>query len=231
MGNPDLKPESSLTYDGGLNFTLPNKLLGIDVTYFKTEHNDKIIEYTSGDTTSYKNANNSTMNGFELMFSSDIASLFTSKFKLELYTNFTFMIDNTVNETLKTKAGQDSTVTRDLLYTRKNNGNFGLSFDNKKGFTTRINARYIGTRLEKDNFSTLRPGILKTDYYAKGGYTAKDKVLQNPDYLIFDYSVFYTIRKAKFGITVSNIFDENYSEKDGYNMPGRMITGSLSYQL
>lgn len=232
VGNPDLKPESSLTYDGGLNYSLPGGLLGVDATYFQTRHKDKIIEYTPGkDSSSYKNANNSVMKGVELMLTTNVAGFFTSKFRLEIYANLTYMLGNTVGETLKTKAGLDSTVTRDLLCSRKCNGNAGIAFDNKAGFSARIHARYVGTRLEKDNFAALRPGTATTDYYAQGGYTAKDKILKHPDYLIFDCSVSYTVRKARLGITVSNLFDENYSEKDGYNMPGRMLTGSLGYNF
>ena len=228
-GNPDLKPEHSATGDFGLHYTLPKKLLDVDVTYFKTKHDDKIIEYTVGDTTSFKNANNSKMDGLELMISSDLSSLFDNNCKLEIYASFTQMFHNTVNETLISTLGKDSTVTRDLQYARKNNGTFGIYFENNNGFSTRLNARYIGSRLERDNFGTLRPGITSADYYTGGGYTAKDMILKHPDYLLFDYSMFYKIEAYRFGVTISNVFDENYSEKDGYNMPGRMVTGSLSY--
>ncbi len=233
VGNPDLKPESSATYDFGISYSTPDKLITADVTWFHTNHEDKIIEYTlGGDTTSYKNANNSTMSGLEILFSSNIGALFSDRFKLEVYANYTYMLKNEVDETLKNIVGNDSIVTRHMLYTRNSNGNFGILFDNYNGFSTRLHARYIGSRLEKDNFSLLRPDITSSDYYTDGGYTVSDKILEHPDHLLFDYSVYYTINNNKrFGITISNLFDENYTEKDGYNMPGRMVTGSFTYSF
>jgi outer membrane receptor protein involved in Fe transport len=242
LGNPDLKPESSSTIDFGLSYSTPNKFLFLDVTYFTTKHNDKIIENTLDsaiinqnevvyNVTSYKNANNSAMNGIELVASTNIGALFSNKFKLELYGNLTYIFNNTVDETFISSIGNDSIVTRDLLYARKSNANFGIAYDNYKGFSTRIHARYIGSRLEKDNFSKLRPDLTVDDYYTDGGYTAKDKILQHPEYLVFDYSVAYSIKNYRFGITISNLFDENYTEKDGYNMPGRVLMANFNYSF
>lgn len=242
MGNPDLKPESSSTIDFGLSYSTPNNLLFMDVTYFTTKHNDKIIENTLDsaivnqrkvvyNVTSYKNANSSAINGIELVTSTNIGALFSNKFKFELYGNLTYIFNNTVDETFISSLGNDSVVTRDLLYARKCNANFGIAYDNYKGFTTRLHARYIGSRLEKDNFSKLRPDLTVDDYYSDGGFTEKDKILQHPEYLVFDYSVAYLIKNYRFGITISNLFDENYTEKDGYNMPGRMLMANFNYSF
>ena len=234
LSNPDLKPEKSNTMDLGLSFTSSNRFFNGDITWFKTRHNDKIVEYTfkrNNDLgeeitiTSYKNADKSNHEGIELMGSANFGTLFDNRFKLELYSNFTFMLDYTFDET---KA--DVTTTYDMLYVRKSNGSFGILFDNYNGFQTRINGRYIGNRLEKDSFSALRPNITADHYYTKGGYEAKDKILELPNHIVFDWSVYYTYAGNKrFGIGVSNLLDENYSEKDGYNMPGRMVTGSFSF--
>ncbi len=242
MGNPDLNPESSSTIDLGLTYTSPNRLLFFDVTYFTTKHNDKIIETTLDsavvnqnevvyNVTSYKNANNSTMNGVELVASTNIGALFSNKFKFELYGNVTYIFNNTVDESFISSLGNDSIVTRDLLYARKSNANFGIFYDNYEGFSTRFHARYIGSRLEKDNFSKLRPDLTVDNYYTGGGYTGIDKILQHPEYLIFDYSIAYSIKNYSFGITISNLFNENYTEKDGYNMPGRILMANFNYSF
>ena len=172
------------------------------------------------------------MSGLEFLLSSNIGALFSDRFKLELYVNYTYMLKNNVDETFNDISGNDSIVTRQMLYTRSSNGNFGLLFDNYNGFSTRLHARYIGTRLERDNFSSLRPDITIEEYFMEGGYIASDKILEHPASLVFDYSAYYTINGNKrLGITISNLFDENYTEKDGYNMPGRMIIGSFSYSF
>ena len=238
IGNPDLKPETSSTVDFGVSYSMPNKLVFLDVTYFTTKHKDRIIENTLDsaiinqnevvrNVTSYKNANNSSMNGIEVVASTNLGALFNNKFKFEIYGNLTYMLNNTVDEVLKSSNASDSIVNRDLLFARKSNANFGIYYDNLKGFSTRIHARYIGSRLEKDNFSKLRPELTAEDYYTEGGYTKKDKILQHPEYLVFDYSVSYAIKNYRFGITISNLFDENYTEKDGYNMPGRMLMANF----
>lgn len=234
IGNPDLKPESSVSADIGLRYSLMEKLFNIDLTWFHTRHKDKITEYImAGDTISFRNADKSLMTGIELIGSADIGKLFGNRFKLELYANFTLNLKNTVDETLTSLiTGTDSIVMRDMLYTRKSLGNFGIYFDNFKGFSARLSARYSGSRLEYDNFSLLRPGIEGTDYYSDGGYTENEKILKMPDFLIADFSVYYTIGGNKrFGICISNLFDENYHEKDGYHMPGRIISGSFAYKF
>ena len=232
-GNPDLKPESSVTWDGGISYSGQEKLIYVDVTYFNTVHKDKIIESRmEGDTTTFINAERSYMNGIELVASTNLGNLFSGKFKLELYANFTFNLKSTVDDVLPDATGNDSIVTRDMLYTRRTLGNFGLYFDNMKGFSTRLNARYSGKRLEFDNFSLLRPEFTPEEYYTEGGYTSGEQILEMPHFLILDYSVFYTVgSNIRFGIIISNVLDENYNEKDGYPMPGRMISGSFTYSF
>lgn len=231
IGNPDLKPEKSATYDFGLNYSDPNNLLSVDVTYFHTNHTDKIVEYATGiDTLSYKNANDAIASGFEYLFTTNLGVLFDNRFKMELYANFTHMLRNEEDLALTDVNGADSVVTRHMLYTRRSNGNFGVHFDTYHGFSTRLHGRYIGSRLEADNYSGLRPGIQDEDYYTEGGYSLADKILEHPDHFVFDYSVYYTVQKnKKIGITISNLFDENYTEKDAYHMPGRMLIGSFTY--
>lgn len=230
-GNPDLKPESSITVDFGLGFTSKNEAFNFDMTFFNTNHTDKIVEYKENDTTFFKNANSALYQGFETMASVDFGKFLSDRYKLELYANLTIMTNCTFEDT-KVEGGNTVKFDRDMLYIRKSNGSFGVMFDNYKGFSTRLNARYIGSRLEKDNFTSLRPKITAANYYQKGGYTTTDKTLQHPDYLIFDYSVSYTFQKnKKFGLTIANLLDENYTEKDGYNMPGRSVMGSFTYNF
>jgi len=231
-GNPDLKPESSVTMDFGLGFTSKNEALSFDVTFFNTNHTDRIVDdYSITDTVTFKNANSAIYQGLEAMVSVDFGKFLGDRYKLELYANLTVMTNCTFEDT-KVEGGNTVKFDRDMLYVRKNNGSFGVMFDNYKGFSTRLNARYIGSRLEKDNFAALRPKITAADYYQKGGYTAANKILQHPDYLIFDYSVSYTFQKnKKFGIIIANLLDENYTEKDGYNMPGRSVMGSFTYNF
>lgn len=233
VGNPDLKPEKSNTIDLGLRYNNYNEGISLDATYFYTRHFDKIIDYTlaSGEK-SYMNANTSIMDGIELDARYNFGVLFDNHFMLELYTNWTYLFDANFTQKLTGPAGADSIVTQDLQFVRKANGNFGLFFKNQMGLSCRLNSRYIGSRFEKDSFASLRPEISKSDYTTEGGYAVKDKMLKHPDYLVFDLSLNYTFKKHyNIGCTISNLLDENYSEKDGYNMFGRQVRFKIGYNL
>ena len=225
VGNPDLDPEKSHTTDFGIGYSSAKNSLRLDVSYFQTLHDHKIVEekLASGEYT-YANANKSTMKGIEAMSLYNLGQLFGHPFELEAYANFTWILKNDFTQLVGTEM-----LTRDMQYVRKANGNFGLNYRHDK-INMRLNSRFIGSRLEKDSFSSIRTGITSANYYTKGGYVASDKILQHPEYLLFDYSIGYAFsEKVNFGITVSNLLDENYSEKDGYNMPGRSIVAKLGY--
>jgi len=161
----------------------------------------------------YVNANEANMNGLEVAASYDFGAMKEYNYSLRLYANYTHLFDTK----LKMKGADEL----DMRYVREKSGNFGIEFDNLKGFYTRLNARYSGHRYE-DNWYTwysVRP-------------TVTDGVLKHPDFMTFDYSANYTIKeKYTIGVSVANLLDENYTEKDGYNMPGRAITMKFNYKF
>jgi vitamin B12 transporter len=233
VGNPDLKPERSGTIDMGVGFFTQNRAFHGDITFFHTRHIDKIIDsYIDDVTKTYINANGSVMDGLEFSADYDIGSLFNERFSLSLYSNWTWLFNSYYSNTATSITGTDSTYYRDQLYVRKLNGNFGISYRDKNGFSARLNGRYEGFRLEDDSFGLLRPGIKESDYTTDGGYTASEKILKYPDFIVLDFSARYTLKtKLSFGLNISNLMDENYTEKDGYNMQGRQIKFNIGYQF
>jgi vitamin B12 transporter len=228
-GNPDLKPEESVTWDAGI--TADAKNFSFDLTFFSTNYKNKIIDQKlASGARSYTNAQTAKMSGLEISGTYDFGALADLRYKLEVFANFTFLAKADFDETLKSSKGADSTVTRGIQYVRKTNGNFGVLFNNSKGFSVKLTGRYMGQRLEKDLFTTLRPNIKATDYYQSEGYTAKDKILQHPDFMTFDINFSQKFsNNLSLGFTISNLFDENYTEKDGYNMPGRQTMFNVKY--
>ncbi|MDO4726216.1 MAG: TonB-dependent receptor [Porphyromonadaceae bacterium] len=230
VGNSALRPETSVTYEGGVGYS--NSFLSVYTTYFNTTHNDKIVTMRGGkpaagapDTTYYHNAKVARMSGLELMASINVLHFCSSNQKLEIYGNLTYLFNNNFTE-----YGTDKV--KDMILVAKTNGNFGIFYDSMRGFSTRLHTRYKGSRLEKDFLPANVRKIAEADYYTGGGYETKEKILKISDHLIFDYSAYYNVTaKAKIGITISNIFDENYTEKDTYNMPGRSIMGHISYSF
>jgi len=233
VGNPALKPEKSRSADIGLKYSDLTRGFDFDATYFYNFHHNMITETTLGTgEKSYLNADKATMDGLEIDTRFNFGALFHNKFILELYANCTWLFHSGYTRTLSGTNGIDSLITKDLEFVRKANGNFGLYFQNDKGISARLNARYIGSRFEKDSFGPLRPGISSSDYTTEGGYTVADQVLKHPDYLIFDLSLRYAFKnKIEIGCLLSNLFDENYSEKDGFNLYGRQVKLSIGYRF
>lgn len=247
-GNEELNAETSTSFDFGINFS-DNDWINIDFTYFQAFYKNKIVDsYMTDESTgatyiTYANAKNGRMNGVEIMCSSDITKAIGSAYSVELYAGLTHLFNNKFDETILKDTPEEKRLTKDVLYARRTTGNFGITFDTHHGFVTRLNARYIGKRLEDDwmflydanwNATSLRPDLKPEDYYTKGGYEASDNsnILQHPAHLVFDYSAFYNVTpQARVGISVSNLFDENYTEKDGFNMPGRSIMGTVRYSF
>jgi vitamin B12 transporter len=221
VGNGDLKPEKSTTYDVGFGYS--QGAFYADVRYFNTVHSNKIVTEMVSDTTFYKNAKNANMSGLEFIGSINFGKLAGLNQKIELYGGLTYMLNATFTD-------YNTDVKKDLLHVNKANANFGIFFDSNKGLSTRLHARYKGTRLERDIFSWIRPDITEDDYFTNGRYKKEDMILKLPAHLIFDYSAFYNVtQSARVGITISNLFDENYTEIDGFNMPGRSIMGQFTY--
>ena len=55
-----------------------------------------------------------------------------------------------------------------------------------------------------------------------------DELLHHSVSYVFDYSASYIFKeKYTIDLTVANLLDENYTEKDGYNMPGSLIMAKL----
>lgn len=227
-GNPDLKPEESATFDIGLGYNNYTKGVNLDVTYFNTNHDNMIIRDKKIEDTSirtYYNANEANMKGLEVMASYDFGALYDYAFSLKAYANLTFMLNTevTMPEKVQTDGIKIPATTEDMKYVREQTGNFGIQFLYEK-VSFRFNGRYMGSRIE-DNwytyYSDVRPDLPALAEEAQPEYWNKG-LLKHPDHLVFDTSAYYEANQnLTFGVSVGNLFNEHYAEKDGYPMPGR----------
>ncbi|MGN6615889.1 MAG: SusC/RagA family TonB-linked outer membrane protein [Ilyomonas sp.] len=89
--NPDLKPERTRSYEGGLEVSFLKNRIGLDATYFKTNTIDQIIPVTisgaTGYTTQIVNAGNVENKGVEL--SLNLVPVRTKNFNWDLNVNWT----------------------------------------------------------------------------------------------------------------------------------------------
>ena len=236
LGNDDLNAEKSKTWDFGFGYKDFTRGINFDITYFDTHHKDKIIQkdLENFDRT-FINANKANMNGLEVMASYDFGALKDYEYSLRVYLNYTHIFD----ATQKVKQDDGSFLKSNMKYVRDNNASFGIEFDNLKGFSTRLHGRYIGHRYEGNymyaaDYSTWPE--TRTPINFNGQEVRKElineDVLRHPVYYIFDYTANYAFNeKYSLGVKVANLFDENYSEKDGFNMPGRSIMVNFTYRF
>jgi outer membrane cobalamin receptor len=237
VGNDELDPEKSNTWDFGFAYKNFAKGINFDLTYFDTKHDDKIIEDRDADyNKTFKNADKAEMNGLELMASYDFGALSDYDYSLRVYLNYTHIFDATQRVKLEAGGYEES----NMKYVRDNNASFGIEFDNLKGFSTRLHGRYIGHRYE-DNYMYAAdysnwPNVTRAPINFKGQEVRKElineDVLRHPVYYVFDYTANYAFnKKYSVGLKVANLFDENYTEKDGFNMPGRSVMVNFTYRF
>lgn len=228
VGNPKLKPEKSKTIDAGISFSKPAMGIDFDFTYFYTWNKDFIVEkqWITDDKEkrkTYENADKAKKSGMEIMASYDFGTLFERKFALKLYGNLTWMFNY---------EDFSNGVWSKTWSVRKQNANFGLDFLHNKGFSARLNGRFMGHRIEKNYISDkIRPDLKDLQKENQPSLLA-NSLIEHPEFLVFDFNASYLITKQiNVGFVMNNILDENYTEKDGYNMPGRnfQVRAAISF--
>ena len=211
-GNPDLTNENSVSYDFGLNFSRPTTGFSAGVTYFHTSVADRIArivtpvneKQTNGDVivarATYVNAADSELSGIESELAYDFGALSAYRYSLRLFGNATSMI--TYTEIIVGTDGK--TTERGIMNVAKMNLNAGLDYDSFKGFRARLLGRYVGHRTDTDFTDAANPEIVY------------------PEYIVLDFTTSVTLAKHHtLGVQITNLTDENYYEKRGYNLPGR----------
>ena len=204
-GNPDLDPESSKTYEIGLDYTKNSLTSGI--TYFHTNFDDKIgYAYDApADVTRYENIKGATISGIEANLQLDIGAMLGWAWELSPYGSFTYLTEFTDDDTDK-----------DLQYTPEWTASCGLKFNRAEiGFSSRLNLSYIGqqdiTDYEKTGAKTL------------DRYTVADLVISKR---LFSFEKYGAVSiKAE----ITNLFNESYAAVQGYTMPGRTFYAGLRY--
>ncbi|MBD2768692.1 TonB-dependent receptor [Hymenobacter sp. BT664] len=215
-GNPDLRNESSVTWDAGLRFERASTGFSADLTYFATRVKDRITTRTTnpvGETTpegyvvaartTYVNANDSRIQGLEAEAGYDFGALAENRYSLRVFAGGTglFQAEDVANNP------DGSQTKRAIFNVAKLSGNYGVAFDNQHGLRARLSGRYVGSRNDTD-FTDLKAPQIKY-----------------PRYMTLDFSAGYTFaNKHTLAVLVNNLTDENYYEKRGYNLPGRNLS-------
>ena len=200
LGNPDLDPETSLTWDMGFNFFFH----GADAsfTWFHTDYKDKIITsstaYDNKTWTTWKNSGKAELEGFDINLKSNLSQIFNWKPLVSLYSNITFNTDF-----------KDKDTHEDLLYISDYEVKSGLSI-NHRGWGMALSHMLIGPQM-----------ITNYDTYVdekKGSFSFWDLSLK------YDFMEHYGVE-----VNVLNLFDQTYEWVRGYIMPERTFKVAVSY--
>ncbi|MBU1568197.1 MAG: TonB-dependent receptor [Proteobacteria bacterium] len=207
VGNPDLDPEKSTTYEGGMEYSR-NSLNGA-LTYFHSEFEDKItIDYQVDGSSTWKNHGEATIAGLEGELSYDIGEALSSSWEIKPHLNLTYLT-----------RFEDRETGNNLQYVSAAHLAGGLVVGNGKGSFCRLNAAYSSSQDIRDWESGLYPAPLtELDETVVTSLSAAYRFLSTERYGTF------TLRGE-----LRNLFDEEYAYVKGYPMPGRSFFVGLRW--
>lgn len=196
VGNPDLDPEESTTYEAGADYNQAG--FSGSLTYFYTDFEDKIsrVSLPGGDS-SWDNIGDATIAGFELELSYDLGVPLQWDFELRPYLGMTVLSEYEDNET-----GDDLQYVSDVNYAT------GLVVAGDR-FTCRFNLAYAGSQNVIDYESGSYQEVKLASATVADIFVATRLMEMGEQGVV-------TLRTE-----IRNLFDEDYAYVKGYPMPGR----------
>ncbi|MDP2795809.1 MAG: TonB-dependent receptor [Sulfurisoma sp.] len=204
LGNSSIKPESSLSKDIGVEWSVPG--FNVDLTVFDTKVTDKIVSVKTvtaaggitTTTTNYVNSDQGSIQGLELQSRWAFAknyqlTLGGTRFFHNWYVTNGQRVDENNVPRLALKIALDA--------------DFGQ-------WTGRVGLRYRGSIKDQD--------------WVNGGGA---QIVQD-GFTVADLNARYRIDKAQsLALSIENLTDRMYTEKFGYNMSGRNIRANYRYDF
>ncbi len=206
IGNPNLDPEKSKTYEGGVD--LFHRWVNASLSYFYTDYKDKIQSVYSAAGQSWENSGSATIQGFEGEFDCELGAILDLGFQLRPYFNFVYLTEY-----------KDEETDTDLRYVSKTNLSYGIHISGFDGLQANLNLAYTGRQKVDDWESGWPAPVVK-----KGGYTVASLTVSKK---IVDTDQFGDLT---LGCRIQNLFDKDYEHVKGYPMPGRSIFVGLKYE-
>lgn len=200
LGNPDLKPERSLSYEAGIDQSLFGNTAQLQLTAFhhdlRDEINGFVFDAGSGLFTAENRDGKSRRSGLEL------AAIWSLHRHVDAGLNYTYL-----SSKQKDSAGASVHETR----SPRHNGGLWATYNSAEdGFRLMLAADYGGSRTDQ-YFGTFPATLVKLNHYWLIDVTAEFKL------------------KKTLSIYVrgTNAFDADYEEVFGYNTPGRQFYAGL----
>ncbi|MDN5212220.1 TonB-dependent receptor [Fulvivirgaceae bacterium BMA12] len=201
--NPDLKPQSSRSYEGGLRFNLLDQKLSGELTYFDRSIEDVIIyDFSVG----YQNRDEQNDFGVEASFTYQ----FLPRWSLTAHYNF---VDGEV--TLPLTSERDSTF-HNLIRRPKHSFMLSLNAEPIKHLFISLQGQYLGDRSDSfynsENFQT-EPASLDA-YFLVNGYVSYEATSA--------LTIFADVK---------NITDTDYIESTGFSTLGFNMQAGIQVHL
>ena len=243
FGNPGLRPEQSVTADVGVGISRAGGAFDADVTWFTTSIENRIstaqTSFAAGQrpvlasgtpvsrVQTSVNAGDGRIRGLEATVRYDIGAARRKSWSLAAFANGTRLFTATETTPSVTvdaaqfagvtnfspasifqgvRIGTGGTTVR-IKNVASTTVNAGLEFDSRTRWRAGLTGRYVGTRTDSDftDFSDISD-------------------IEYPPFAVLDLTLGARLtRRLRADLQVSNVTDENYYEKRGYNLPGRAL--------
>lgn len=242
VGNPELDPESSVTWDVGAGVERRSLGLDADVTYFDTRVRDRISSVRAsfpagarpvtaggdpvGSVSTYVNANRARMSGVEWRLGWDLGALAARRYSLRLFANATHYLEREetargVQVDAARFAGRTDFRPEEVAGALVFGDDAEQQIRNVAGATVNYGVEWDDLR----RFSTRLTGRYvgsRTDQDFTDFSRISD--IEYPAFMTLD--LVSTVRLADryaLSVLVDNLTDENYYEVRGFNLPGRAL--------
>ena len=198
LGNPELKPEKSTSYDLGIEQTFFDNTLNLQLTLFNQDLRDEINGFVFDPDTFLFTAEN--MPGSSSRKGIELAAIVNVTENLELGGSYTY-----TDASEKDDQGNDVTELRRPRHAGSLNVNFNFLAERAR---LALAADYGGSRI--DIFFPPFP--------------APSQIVTLDSYWLLDLALSYDVStKFSFFVRTSNLLDEDYEQVYGYRTPGRSV--------
>jgi vitamin B12 transporter len=200
IGNPDLKPEESLSWEVGIRQSFRENKFLFTATWFnadlENEINGFVFDADSGSFTAANVEGKSARDGLELALNARVSERFT------LNASYTYL-----DATQEDASGSDVTEVR----RPKNSGAIVANYNRGN---TNLNLQVIYTGQQEDDFFPPFPPYQER--------------VDLDSYTLVNLSASYRLNdNLELTLQLENVFDENYEEVFGYSSPGRGAYGGV----
>lgn len=212
-GNPDLKPEESLSIEGGIDQFILDDTVKLYFTYFWNRF-ENLIQY-KGDGfdngTNYANIQEAKTNGIE------VGGEFNVSRELTLGLNYVYL-DTEVTED-GGLGSADFSAGSELIRRPKHYFSFVANYF-YKDFNLNVSGTYIGKRDDLD-FSSFPSNRVKNDAYFRTDLATSYK-------LPLDFSY---LQGATVFTRINNLLNKDYEDIFGFSSPGLNFIAGLSIRI